>query len=373
MKSTKQSVDKPLYGFIIALAAGGIVILASASMALGEQDFGHAGYYVLRQIVFGGLLGLIGFFAAQYIPYRWWRRAALPLLVATFILMALVFIPEFGFSSGGATRWLRFGFFSFQPAEVMKLVFVMYLASWLDARRKEVSSVAYGTLPFVIMLGVLSIFLIMQPDIGTLGIIVVSSGLLYYLGGGRISQMATLSALGVALLFLLIQLAPYRSHRLQVFLNPGLDPQGIGYQINQAFIAIGSGGITGRGFGLGVQKYNYLPEPMGDSIFAIFAEETGFIGACILMFLFLAFIWRGFIIAKRAPDVFGKLLAAGIVVSIATQAYINMAAISGLLPLTGVPLPLVSYGSTSLAITLVSTGILLNISKYGSIPARSSY
>lgn len=340
------------------------MILASASMALAEQRFGHAGYYVMRQLAYGGSVGLIGFFVAQYIPYRFWRRAALPLLVGALVLMALVFIPEFGFSAKGATRWVHFGSFMFQPAEVMKLAFVMYLATWLDARKKEVSSVSYGTIPFAIMLSIVSIFLIMQRDIGTLGIIMVSSCILYYLGGARVSQMAMLFMLGAMLLFLVIQFgSSYRSDRLQVFFNPKHDPQDAGYQMNQAFIAVGSGGIAGRGFGLGIQKYGYLPEPMGDSIFAIFAEETGFIGACILIMLFLAFIWRGFIIAKRAPDVFGKLLAAGIIVSIATQAFVNMAAISGLLPLTGVPLPFVSYGSTSLVITLASAGILLNISK----------
>ena len=364
MNMIKKSPDKPFYGLVIALAAGGMMILASASMALAEWNSGYAGYYVMRQFAYGGSLGLIGFFVAQYIPYRFWRRAALPLLVGALVLMALVFIPDFGLSAKGATRWLRFGSLVFQPAEIMKLAFVLYLASWLDARRKDVSSVSYGTIPFTIMLGIVSIFLIMQRDIGTLGIIVVSSCILYYLGGARAPHLAMLFILGAMLLFLIIQFgSSYRSERLRVFLDPAHDPQGTGYQINQAFIAIGSGGIAGRGFGLGVQKYTYLPEPMGDSIFAIFAEETGFIGACMLIALFLAFIWRGFLIAKRAPDVFGKLLAGGIIIGITTQAFVNMAAISGLLPLTGVPLPFVSYGSTSLAITLASTGILLNISK----------
>ena len=312
------------------------------------------------------LVLLIGFFVAQYIPYRFWRRVALPLLVGALVLMALVFIPDLGLSAKGATRWLRFGSLVFQPAEIMKLAFVLYLASWLDARRKDVSSVSYGTIPFTIMLGIVSIFLIMQRDIGTLGIIVVSSCILYYLGGARAPQIAMLVMLGAMLLVLVTQFgssSSYRSERLRVFFDSAHYQQDTGYQIKQALIAIGSGGIPGRGFGFGVQKYGYLPEPMGDSIFAIFAEETGFIGACMLIALFLAFIWRGFLIAKRAPDVFGKLLAGGIIIGITTQAFVNMAAISGLLPLTGVPLPFVSYGSTSLAITLASTGILLNISK----------
>ncbi len=358
-----HSVDKPLLYAALALVLGGLLILASASMVISQKNFGTIGYYALRQLSLGGLGGLMAFFVALFLPYRLWKKLSLPLLVISLIMLALLFIPELSYAFGGARRWLKIGPISFQPSEILKLAFIMYLAGWLDSRRKEIASVSYGLIPFALMLSIIGVFLAMQPDVGTLGVIVVSAGLLYFLGGGKISQIATLSAFGLTLFYFLILIAPYRLSRILVFLNPVLDPRGAGYQINQAFIAIGSGGFSGLGFGRSIQKYNYLPEPMADSIFAIFAEELGFIGVAILIALFVTLAWRGFTIARHAPDVFGRLLAAGISINIVAQAFINMAAISGLLPLTGIPLPFVSYGGTSLAVTLASVGILLNISK----------
>lgn len=361
---SRSFIDKPLLYVTLLLLVGGILILASASMVTSQKNFGSISYYTLRQLLYGGLLGILALIATTQIPYRVWKKLALPLMIISFLLLALLFIPELSYSFGGARRWLKFGPLSFQPAEILKISFIVYLASWLDARRREVTSVSYGLMPFALMLAIVAVFLIMQPDIGTLGIIVASAGMLYFLGGGRISQIATLSVFGLAILYFLIQAAPYRLGRILVFLNPGLDPQGLGYQVSQAFIAIGSGGFFGTGFGRSLQKYNYLPEPMGDSIFAVFSEEVGFLGITILIAAFSFLFWRGLVIAKKAPDVFGKLLAAGISISIITQVFINMAAISGLLPLTGIPLPFISYGGTSLAITLASIGVLLNISKF---------
>lgn len=359
-----QTIDKPLLYTTLVLLIGGFLILASASMAISQKEFGSTFYLVLRQLALGGVIGIAAFFLALWIPYRTWKKLSLPLMVLSFLLLALLFIPELSFSFGGARRWLRFGAITFQPSEILKFSFLIYLASWLDTRKKEVTSVSYGLIPFSLMTSIVAIFLIMQPDIGTLGVIIVSAGLLYFLAGGRVFQIITLAILGFAAFYLLVQAAPYRVSRIMVFLNPGLDPQGIGYQINQAFIAIGSGGILGLGFGKSIQKYGYLPEPVGDSIFAVFAEELGLVGALVLIALFAFFLWRGIIIALKAPDTFGTFLAAGISISIMTQAFINMAAISGLLPLTGIPLPLVSYGGSSLVITLTEVGILLNISKY---------
>ena len=358
-----HSVDKPLLYVTIALTVAGFLILASASMVLSQKNFGTPTYYTLRQLLFGIIIGGVALLITARIPYRFWKKMALPLMVLSFILLAVLFIPHTSYSWGGATRWLRLGNFSFQPSEILKLAFIVYLASWLDSRRKDTASISFGLLPFIIMLGIVGVFLIMQPDIGTLGVIVGTAVMLYFLGGGKTSQIATLVILGTVLLYFLVQLAPYRLARFTVFLNPGHDPKGIGYQINQALIGIGSGGFWGRGFGQSVQKYSYLPEPVGDSIFAIIAEEMGFFGALCLIGLFGFFFWRGMHIARHAPDIFGKLLAAGITIGIMTQSFINMAAISGLLPLTGIPLPLVSYGGTSLAMTLASIGILLNISK----------
>lgn len=360
----KNSYDRPLFYATLFLLAGGLLVLASASMVLSQNKFGSVGYYALRQLVFGGILGFLALWAASRINYRFWKKMALPLMVISFGLMAMVFLPKFGISAGGARRWIGLGFLTFQPAEILKLSFIVYLSSWLDARRREVESLSYGLIPFSIMLAIIGVFLIMQPDFGTLGIIVLTAGLLYFLGGGKTSQIVTLTLLGLFLAFLLAQLAPYRMARLTVFLNPGQDLQGIGYHANQASIAIGSGGFQGLGFGKSLQKYNYLPEPMGDSIFAIYAEEMGFLGVTALIGLFGFIFWRGLKIAKSAPDVFGCLLAGGISLGLAVQAFINMAAISGLFPLTGVPLPFVSYGGTSLAVTMAGMGIILNISRH---------
>lgn len=359
-----RSVDKPLLYVTLALVLGGLLILVSASMVLSQKNFGTLGYYALRQLLFGGLGGAIALIGTSLLPYRLWKKLAIPLLIASLALLALLFIPDLSYVFGGARRWLKIGPISFQPSEILKLTFIIYLASWLDSRRKDVASVSYGLIPFALMLSIVGIFLMMQPDVGTLGVIVLGAGALYFLGGGKKSQIAALSIFGLTIFYFIVRMAPYRLARILVFLSPGHDPHGAGYQISQALIAIGSGGFSGLGFGRGIQKYNYLPEPMADSIFAIFAEEMGFVGVALLIGLFVVLVWRGLTIARRAPDIFGKLLAAGISINIVVQAFINMAAISGLMPLTGIPLPFVSYGGTSLAMTLASIGILLNISKH---------
>jgi len=359
-----RMADRQLLIITFILLVGGLLILASASMVVSQKNFGTIGYYTLRQFLYGGIGGLIALFIFSKIPYRVWRQSALPLMLLSFILLVFLFIPELSYMAGGARRWLKIGSFSFQPSEILKLSFIFYLASWLDTRRREVSSISYGMIPFALMLAIVGIFLVMQPDMGTLLVVTTTAGLLYFLGGGKISQIATLSFLGLTVGYFLIQLAPYRLARILVFLNPGFDPQGAGYQITQAFIAIGSGGFFGTGFGKSLQKYNYLPEPMGDSIFAIFAEEFGFLGISLLISIFGFLLWRGFYIASMSPDIFGRFLAAGISIGIAVQSFINIAAISGLLPLTGITLPFISYGGTSLVTTLASIGILLNISKH---------
>jgi len=358
-----HSADKLLLYTTLLLLALGFLVLTSASLVISYKNFGSPFYYTLRQLLQGGIGGGAVLLLTQWIPYRWWKTLAVPLVILSFLLLALVFVPEVSYGAGGARRWLKIGTVSFQPSELLKLSFIMYLAGWLDARRREIASFSYGMIPFALMLAIIGIFLVMQPDIGTLGVIVASAAVLYFLGGGTKFQIAALGAFGASMFYLLVQLAPYRLHRILVFLNPRLDPQGIGYQANQAAIAIGSGGFWGQGFGRSLQKYSYLPEPLGDSIFAIFAEEVGFLGVAALIALFLFFFSRGISIAQSAPDTFGKLLAAGISISILLQAFINMAAISGLLPLTGIALPFVSYGSTSLIMTLAGVGILLNISK----------
>lgn len=363
MKELFASIDRPFLFIALTLLVVGFLILASASAAVSEKNFQNTYTYVQNQLTRGFLPGLVGFAAGLFIPFSFWRKISVPLMLFSLFLMALVFIPAINFSSGGATRWLALGPLVFQPAEILKIAMVVYLASWFESKRDYVHNFSAGFVPFIIIMGIIGVFLIMQPDIGTLGVIALTAVMMYVLGGGRISQIFSMIVLGLVILLILAQTASYRLDRFTVFLNPERDPQGVGYQINQALIAIGTGGFSGLGIGASREKYSYLPEPISDSIFAIFAEEFGFIGVSILIALFLAFLWRGFLIGSRAPSAFGKFLAVGLTTTIVVQAFVNIAAISGLMPLTGIPLPFVSYGGTSLAITMTSVGILLNISR----------
>ena len=358
-----NAVDRPFLTIATILIVGGFIILASASAVISEKTFQSTYYYIARQVLYGGGIGLLLFFLGLKIPVSFWRKIAVPLMLLGLVLAALLFVPGLGVTHGGATRWLDIGPLSFQTSEILKFAFIVYLASWLESKRENLGEFSSAFIPFIIIMAIVAVFLILQPDIGTLGVMMVSATILYFFGGGKATQFFTLLLLACLALFVLIQVAPYRLDRLTVFLDPTHDPQGKGYQINQSFIAIGSGGFSGLGFGGSREKYNYLPEPMGDSIFAVFAEEFGFFGASTLIMLFLALLWRGLYIGARAPTTFEKFLTVGLITSITIQAFINMGAISGLLPLTGIPLPFVSYGSTSLSMTMLSLGIILNISK----------
>ncbi len=345
------------------LVLAGLLIMASASPVLSSNKFGQAYYFLSRQTLGVGI-GLVCFVVGYFAPYKLWRKLMLPLLILSAVLMVLAILPSTGLKLKGASRWIDLGPITVQPAEFMKISFIGYLAVWLANRKREVKKFKTGFLPFLVMMGFVSIFFILQKDIGTLGVLAISALLLFFISGARIHQVAILIAVGLLAVGVFAYLEPYRIDRLKVFLNPGSDKQGAGYQITQALIAIGSGGPFGRGFGLSRQKFRYLPEATSDSIFAVFGEEFGFVGSVALMTLFVVFFWRGFRTATRAPDPFARNLAAGITLLITTQAFINIAAISGLLPLTGIPLSFISYGSSALITNLAATGILLHISKY---------
>ncbi|MBI2023322.1 putative lipid II flippase FtsW [Candidatus Giovannonibacteria bacterium] len=361
--SAVRSYDNVFFILSSLLVIAGLFILASSSMGISISQFGQPYYFFLHQILFGFIPGVILFYIALKIPYKFWRKWSLPLFLLSMGLMILVFIPQFGFYHGGAKRWLDLGPISFQPSELLKFSFVIYLAAWLETRSKEVSSFKFGLLPFAIMSGLIAIFLIMQPDIGTLLVLLASATALFFIRGGDLYQMGALVLIAAVILGALAIYEPYRMERINVFLHPEADPQNSGYQINQALIAAGSGGVWGRGFALSRQKFSYLPEPIGDSIFAIVAEEMGFVGSIALVALFILFFLRGILISKNAPDLFGKLLGAGLILLIIFQAFINMASILGMMPLTGIPLSFVSYGGSALAIMMLQLGIILNISK----------
>jgi cell division protein FtsW len=247
----------------------------------------------------------------------------------------------------------------------VKLTFLFYLAGWLEARSGRGKEIRTGVAPFALTLGVILGLLILQPDVGTMSVIAAMSLCVYFLAGAPMTHVLGLLVAGVAGLALLIGLAPYRAARFMTFLNPELDPEGVGYHINQALLAIGSGGFFGLGYGHSRQKFQYLPEVTNDSIFAVAAEELGMIGALFLLVLFLAFLWRCIRIAQAAPDPFGRLVVLGIASWIVIQAFVNIGSMVALLPMTGVPLPFISYGGTSFAITLAAIGVVLNVSKHG--------
>ncbi len=348
-----------ILGFIILF---GLAILASASTVLSYENYGNS-YGYLKHQFFIILLGLFAFFVTSRIRLNFFKKYSLLFLIITVAFLFLLFLPGFGFETKGAARWLQIGSFTFQPSELLKLTFILYLAAWLETRKKNLSSFIEGLIPFLVICSLIAILLIAQPDVGTLGVILLIGAFIYFAAGGKISHLLFSGFIAFVSLAILIYSEQYRLKRFAVFLNPDLDPLGAGYQIKQALIAIGSGGIFGLGFGMSKQKYNYLPEPMGDSIFAVTAEELGFIGVIILIFLFLLLTWRGFKIAKNSKTVFGSLAAIGITSWIAIQAFVNMAAISGLMPLTGITLPFISYGGSSILVLLVACGILYNISK----------
>lgn len=365
--------DYVLLGTVLLLVIFGIVMVASAGIVKSLQDFSDSYYYARHQLIYGALPGLFLLFIAQRFYYRKWAKLAIPLLMITIAATILVFIPSLGMSHGGARRWLTLGFFSFQPSEFVKMFFIIYLAVWFERKGEKIKGWSETVIPFILLVGFLGMIIILQPNLGMLSIICISSIALFFAAGGRISHIFALLLGGIALFALFIKIEPYRMNRFMIFLYPEMDPQGIGYQVNQAVLAIGSGGFWGVGLGLSGQKYNYLPEPFGDSIFAVIAEELGFIGITLLVIVFLFFIWRCFAIAKNTSDKLGRLLVIGITMVIVVQFFMNIGAITGLMPLTGVPLPFVSYGGSALISALLGVGIILNVSCYTTQGSRRKW
>lgn len=339
----------------------GVIMIASASVVLSYTMFGTNDYYLRKQLTYL-MVGFVFWIIMQRIDYHYWQKLALPLLIATILLLIAVFIPGIGFSYGGAQRWVHIPI-SVQPAEIAKLTFILYLASWIEKKGEGIRSFSYGFVPFLILLGVVSSLVILEPDMGTMSVIVITASSMFFVAGASIRHVLLGAAMAFGTIWGLIKIAPYRLARFTTFLNPSQDVGGIGYHVNQALLAVGTGGLMGAGFGYSIQKYNYLPEAAGDSIFAIIAEELGFVRSSLIILVFMFIIWRGLKIAKGAPDVFGRMLAVGIVAWFGFQAIVNIGAMIGVLPLTGIPLPFISYGGTSLVVSLAAVGILLNISK----------
>lgn len=338
-------------------------VLYSASTVDSYKNFGNTSYYLIHQVSYGLVLGLLGMYICWKLDYHVWKKLIPVIIPISLLFLILVKIPGLNFSSGGATRWIHIGPIFFQPSEIAKLSVIFYIASWINQRQKHLHNFAYGLLPSLVLTGLYAALILWQPDLGTMIAMTATAFVMFFAGGVNLKYLGTIFFSGVAALLVLIKLEPYRLQRLTTFLDPSFDKLGIGYQINQALLAIGSGRWFGYGYGLSRQKYNYLPEAIGDSVFAVLAEELGFMRVIIVLIIFILFALRGLQIAYNAPDFFGKLLGVGIISGILIQVIINIASIIGLLPLTGIPLPFFSYGSSALIILLCEIGILLNIAK----------
>ena len=370
-KSFLHHPDSILVWSLAVLIFIGLLMLFSSSMVISkektqtETSLGTTTYYFFHQILYGFLPGIVFFYFFSKFSLKFLKKSAPFLFILSLILLIFVFIPGIGFESGGATRWLEIGSFTFQPSEFAKLALIIYLAALLQKKIKEekIGDFKNGFLPFLFILAPFGILLLLQPDMGTLGILCFIALLMFFAAGGSFLHTLFLIFLGIAVLAATVSFFPYQAERILTFLNPEEDSLGISYQVNQSLIALGSGGILGVGFGNGIQKYNYLPQPMGDTIFAVWAEETGFVGSSIVVLLFLIICLRGLIISKRIKNKFCQLVAIGIISWISIQAFLHIMAVCGLIPFSGMPLPFVSYGGSALILILSAAGILINISK----------
>ncbi len=365
MRRNSSSYDRLLIGLVIGLSLFGLAMLLSASGPASYQQYSDPLHFVRRQVLLGLLPGAIAFFILSRLDYRKLRSLAFPALIASIVLLVLVFLPGIGLKLGGSSSWIRIGSVAVQPSEFVKLAFLVYAAAWLSGRKESDARSLEDNMAFLGALGVIILLLVLQPDTGSMSVIALTSLLMYFASGAPVVWFAALGALGLAGLFLLIKLTPYRATRFMTFLHPELDPQGVGYQINQALLAVGSGGFFGLGYGQSRQKYLYLPEVQGDSIFAVIGEELGF----FLTVLFLAaaglLVWRCFLAAKRAPDGFGRYLAIGAGSWIGVQAFVNVASMIGLIPMTGVTLPFVSYGNSATVSLFAALGVVASVSRLG--------
>ena len=359
----KLSPDFWLFGAVATLVGIGVIMVYSASAIVAADRFGDPWFFLRKQLFWAGL-GAIGLWAALRMDYRRLERLVVPLLALSLVLLVLVLVPPFGQNINGTRRWLRVGPMSFQPVELAKFSLVLYLASFLARREAEIGRFRRGLLPVLLTAGALAGLTIVQPDLGnSIALLVLALGLAY-LAGARVAHMALIAGLALPVVGLLIALKPYRWRRMVAFMNPWDDPQGAGFQIIQSFLALGSGGWTGRGLGESKQKLFYLPEPYTDFIFAIIGEELGLIGAIAVIAVFAVVIWRGLRVGLRAPDPFGGYLALGLTLLLATQTIVNIGVVTGALPTKGLPLPFVSFGGSALLTTMFSAGVLLNISQH---------
>ena len=362
--SKGKSVDSWFLAITLVLIIVGIIVFISASLGVLAKNESEFYSTVFAQIVLGLGGGLTGMFIMSRVHYSWLKKYALYILISTIVAMCLVFVPHLGFAHGGARRWIDIGPVSFQPAELLKIGCIIYFAAWLSWAKQRVNDFKYGILPLLGLLALCAGLLFVQPDTKSFILILIAGSTMLFVSGVPVKYIGAVILIGGAVLGTLVMVTPYLQARVKTFLNPAQDQSGSSYQLKQSLIAIGNGGVFGRGLGQSVQKFSYLPEPQGDAIFSVVGEEFGFVGSVLVILLYLMFAFRGLRIAYRSADQFGRLLVVGIITIITFQSFLNIASVTGVFPLTGVPLVFMSQGGTSLLFSLIAVGIVLNVSRF---------
>jgi cell division protein FtsW len=360
----RKGIDKMFAFVVFLLAFCGFVIFISASLSLLSRSGANFYSIVFNHTVFGLVGGIFAVFIFSKIPLEYYKKYSFHFFVFSVILTLLVFVPHIGVKSNGASRWINIFGKTFQPSEVLKIATILYMASIFTNLKDRIKNWKYGLGYFIGISSIIAAIFAAQPDTATFGVLCLPLLAMFFTAGGKIRHIAIIGLFGVLIFAGLVFTKPYLKARVMTFINPAENSLGSGYQIQQSLIAIGSGGLTGRGFGQSLQKFNFLPEAISDSIFAVFSEEFGFIGSVLILLLFVIFAVRGLKIASRVPDSFSRLTVVGIVILLTTQAFVNIAAMIGIIPLTGEPLPFISQGGSALLFEFVAVGIVFNISKY---------
>ena len=363
--------DYLLLGLVVGLVAVGLLIVYSSSFALGLLAFDDANYFVIRQAIWA-VIGLALLLSVMRLDYRWLRSISPLLMLIAIVSLVAVLVPGLGVERGGAQRWIAIGPLpAVQPSEFAKLALIIYVAAWLSGKDTVVRSFALGFAPFVFMVGIVAGLILLEPDTGTAAVLILTTVTLFFIAGASLSHLVALMGIGSVAAGFLVLTSGYRLDRILAFLNPDSDPSGVGFHTLQLLIGLGSGGIEGLGLGASRQKFFYIPGSHTDGVFAVVGEELGFIGAMGVIILFAVLVYRGFRIVLHAQDDFGYLLAAGVVCWIAFQALINVGGITRAIPMTGIPMPFLSYGGSALASLLAGIGILLSVSRRATGPPKT--
>ena len=369
MSSSEKKIDKFFLGITLTLLVFGFVTFVSASMGILAKDNVQFVSVISKQVFFGIIFGLIACFLFSKIDYKFFKRHALFILIFSVILTSLVFVPGVGTNLNTfARRWISVLGYTFQPVAVLNIGIIIYWAAWLSSVKEKVTTFKFGFMPLLFLIALIGGLLLKQPDTDSFLVLSATAIAMFMIAGGKKIYVMILVVLAIVCLAVLALTRPYVMSRIETYIHPGDNSQTSGYQIQQSLIAIGSGEVFGKGLGQSIQKYKFLPESISDTIFAVFAEEGGFVWCLVVILLFLVFLFRGLRISIRSPDVFGGFLVAGIVMLTVLQSFINIASVLGVIPFSGLPLAFFSQGGTAMLLLLAQIGIVLNVSKYTKYP-----